>query len=156
MNIEVMAWTSLIAGMSTFIAIKALCWLPLSVRLMIWLLGISLMGFAMIYLVSAYDPKMVQPAIVVAYWIMLVTRLGVPILAVWIVFKYGSITARVLTVSVLLTTACSTRVDNPYGTVLTMGMLITLFLWIVMESFGCFAVRKCHAREESNHTITLG
>lgn len=141
MSIEIMAWSSLIAGLATFAAVKALSWMPMSIRLMIWFLGTSLMGFAMIYLVACYDPKMTKQATTMAYWIMLVTRVAIQILAVYVVFKWGSKIIMATTVASLLASACGNHVDgNPRVAYLMMGMLIAIVTWILLESIGSMAM----------------
>lgn len=135
MNIELMAWTSLVAGLSTFIAVKALSWMPMSVRLMIWLLGVSLMGFAMVYMVSAYDPKMIRQATAVASWIMLVTRIAVPILAIYVILKWSNKSICAIVVASLFTSACGNQIeDNPKILSLTIGMLLFSTIWMLADT----------------------
>lgn len=141
MSVEVMAWSSFIAGLAAFATVKALSWMPMSIRLMTWLLGVSFMSFAMIYLVASYDPKMTQQATEMAYWIMLSIRVAVPILAVYVVFKWGSKPVMAATVTSLLASACGNHANgNQRIAYLMMGMLIAVVTLILLESIGSMSI----------------
>ena len=110
MNIEVMAWASLIAGMATF-ATMTISWIPTAFRFLLWFCGLSFMGFAMIYMVSVYDPPMVKSTVEFAYWLMLISRVAVPLIAVYIYVKWGSSSLRLMAVVAFLTSACGNNTE---------------------------------------------
>lgn len=50
---------------------------PLSERLLMWFLSISLMGIAMYWIVYTYDRKMIREAAAMAYYLMLASRVSI-------------------------------------------------------------------------------
>lgn len=158
MNIEVMAWSSLISGLMTFGAVKALSWMPFSIRLLIWFLGVALMGLAMIYLVACYDPNMIKQASVVAYWIMLASRIAVPILAVYVIWKWGSQSVRVVTMASLMTSACGGKDEHPTMSLLMMSGLLLASVWLIAEWVVMLIdkTRECRNEVKENSTTVHG
>ena len=94
MNIEVLAWLTFVAGLMVFGVVKALSWQPLSIRVLLWFLGASLMGLAMIYFVNVYDPKMTRQAADICILQMKITRFMVIVLSVYVICKWGGDVAK--------------------------------------------------------------